>query len=84
MDMTVDKETRFEPPHEEEKRFEPRVAPIFPIVDPKGRGMGEEDIDPPAVKNTVIKHPGYQLHHFEKHLYFGELVDPCVVSQTAS
>ena len=44
MDVAVDQIPRFKPFHECEEGFEAPVAPVSPVMDPLGRGVGQQDV----------------------------------------
>jgi hypothetical protein len=84
VDMAVDKVFGFKEPHKGKKNLKPPVAPVFLVVNPPGRRVGQKNIQKAAPENAVKQEGREQFYYFQGHFKIGVLVFAPVIPHGAS
>jgi hypothetical protein len=80
MNVPVYKVFRFENLHEPKIGFKAPVTLVALVVYAPWRGMGQEYIQKPAVKDAVPQKPGNEPCYFQKHLKIRKLIVAVVIT----
>ena len=79
VNVAVYEKPRLEGAHQPEKRLESPMAPVVPVSDAEGRGVGDHHIDVTPVDHPVPEEPGQDREDVQVHLELSVLIDAPVV-----
>jgi hypothetical protein len=84
VDMAVDEVCGFKNFHEGEKGLKTFVAPVFLVMNPFGRRVGQEDVQKAAPEEAVKQQARQQFDDFQDHFKIGVLVFSPVIPHGAA